>query len=214
MVRLLGAEQATTGTRRDYLHWLIERNLYLDPRGTFQTQRQVQVKLDEVYISLRAQREKAPGEVDRRLLDQEMAKLEEKIVRGKLPTEEIEDQQEHLMARLESRILDTKNAPGEIIELSDAVKRHDRLVILGDPGSGKSTLLRYLALKHAQALWNGQSEAETGLVLARFPILIRIADYAEKSTWREMSLSTFLADFCERHKCPKIGLTDLLTQEL
>ncbi len=31
-------------SRRNYLRWLIERNYYLDPRGTFQTQRQVQVK--------------------------------------------------------------------------------------------------------------------------------------------------------------------------
>ena len=81
----LGAEQATSGTRKDYLHWLIERNLYLDPRGTFQTQRQVQVKLDEVYISLRAQRDKALSEVDRRLLDQEMAKLERRVSRAIFP---------------------------------------------------------------------------------------------------------------------------------
>jgi predicted NACHT family NTPase len=174
----------------------------------------VQVKLDEVYISLRAQREKAPGEVDRRLLDQEMAKLEEKIVRGKLPTEEIEDQQEHLMARLESHILDTKNAPGEIIELSDAAKRHDRLVMLGDPGSGKSTLLRYLALIYAQALFDGRSEAGSDLGIARFPILMRIADYAEHGMPKGKSLSQYMADYYEMHECPKPGLSDLLVTEL
>jgi len=38
------------GARTVYLDWLIDRNLYLDPRGTYQTQRQVQLKLDEVYI--------------------------------------------------------------------------------------------------------------------------------------------------------------------
>jgi energy-coupling factor transporter ATP-binding protein EcfA2 len=210
----LGAEQATHGTRRDYLHWLIERNLYLDPRGTFQTQRQVQVKLDEVYISLRAQREIAPSEVDRRLLEQEMAKLEEKIMRGNLPAEEIEDQQEHVMARLESRFLDTKNAPGEIVELAEAVKRHERLVILGDPGSGKSTLLRYLALIHAQALYAGRSEAGSEPGTARFPILIRIADYAEHGMPHGKSLSQYLADYYEMHECPKLGLSDLLAKEL
>ncbi len=31
--RKLDAEQATPGTRRDYLRWLIERNLYLDDRA-------------------------------------------------------------------------------------------------------------------------------------------------------------------------------------
>jgi energy-coupling factor transporter ATP-binding protein EcfA2 len=210
----LGAEQATPGTRRDYLHWLIERNLYLDPRGTFQTQRQVQVKLDEVYISLRAQRDKAPSEVDRRLLDQEMAKLELKIVRGNLPTEEIEDQKEHVMARIESRFLDAKNVPGEIVELADAVKHHERLIILGDPGSGKSTLLRYLALIHAQALHDGRSEAGSDLGSARFPILIRIADYAEHGMPKGESLSQYLADYYEMHECPKLGLADLLATEL
>src|SRR5439155_18327150 len=33
----LESDKATPGTRRDYLHWLIERNLYLDPRGIYQT---------------------------------------------------------------------------------------------------------------------------------------------------------------------------------
>ena len=51
----LRAGKATRGTRLDYLHWQVERNSYLDPRGIFQTHRQVQVKLDDVYISLRAQ---------------------------------------------------------------------------------------------------------------------------------------------------------------
>jgi len=210
----LGAEQATPGTRRDYLHWLIERNLYLDPRGTFQTQRQVQVKLDEVYISLRAQRDIAPSEVDRRLLEQEMAKLEEKIMRGNLPTEEIEDQQEHVMARVVSSSINTKNAPGEIVELADAVKRYERLVILGDPGSGKSTLLRYQALIHAQALYAGRSEAGSELGTAHFPILIRIADYAEHGMPDGKSLSQYLTDYYEMHECPKFGLSDLLAKEL
>ena len=51
------ADKATPGTRRDYLRWLINRNLYIDPRGTFQPQSQVPVKLDEVYISLKAQQD-------------------------------------------------------------------------------------------------------------------------------------------------------------
>jgi predicted NACHT family NTPase len=210
----LGAEQATTGTRRDYLRWLIERNLYLDPRGTFQTQRQVQVRLDEVYISLRAQREKVPGEVDRRVLEQEMAQLEAKVVHTHLSAEEIEDQREHLAARLESLFLDFKNAPGEVIELAEAVNQRERLVILGDPGSGKSTLLRYLALKHAQALYTGRSEAGSGLGSARFPLLIRIADYAEHGMPKGKSLSNYLADYFDMHECPRFGLADLLATEL
>lgn len=208
------AEQATPGTRRDYLLWLIERNLYLDPRGTFQTQRQMQVKLDEVYITLRAQHETTPSTVDRSLLEKEMAQLDAKITRSRFSVEDIKDQREHLMARLESRSLETKFIPGEILELSEAVKRHDRVVILGDPGSGKSTLLRYLALKHAQALWDGRNNAGSDLGPARFPILIRIADYAEHGIPQGKSLSDFLTDYHRMHECPRSGLTDLLVSEL
>ena len=212
--RKLDAEQTTPGTRWDYLHWLIERNLYLDPRGTFQTQRQVLVKLDEVYISLRAQRDKTPGEVDRRLLEKELAQLETEMVRTNLSAEEVEDQREHLLARIENRLADSKTVPGEVLELAEAVNRHERLVILGDPGSGKSTLLRYLALKHAQALYAGRSEAGSDLGTVRFPILIRIADYAEHGLPRGQSLSSYLADYYAMHECPKFGLADLLATEL
>ena len=81
----LGATQSTSETRRRYLRWLIEQNLYLDPRGTFQTQRQVQVKLDEVYVSLQAQREDEPGSVDRKLLEQEFTELERRLAAMPIP---------------------------------------------------------------------------------------------------------------------------------
>lgn len=208
------AEQATPGTRRDYLLWLIERNLYLDPRGTFQTQRHVQVKLDEVYISLRAQYETTPSTVDRSLLEQELAQLDAKITSSSFSIEDIEDKREYLMARLDSRLLETKNIPSKILELAEVVKRHDHVVILGDPGSGKSTLLHYLALKHAQALWYGRTNAGSDLGTARFPILIRIADYAEHGIPQGKSLTDFLTDYHRMHECPRSGLADLLESEL
>src|SRR5437588_5919235 len=74
--------------------------------------------------------------------------------------------------------------------------------------------LRYLALKHAEALWNGQSEAGANLGPARFPILIRIAEYAEDATWKKKSLSEFLANSYMLHDCPSSGLADLLQGEL
>ena len=97
------------------------------------------MKLDEVYISLRAQRDKTPGEVDRRLLEKELAQLETEMVHGNSSAEELEDQREYLVARIENRLVDSKAVPGEVLELAEAVNRHERLVILGDPGSGKST---------------------------------------------------------------------------
>jgi hypothetical protein len=212
--RKLDAEQATPGTRWDYLHWLIERNLYLDPRGTFQTQHQVLVKLDEVYISLRAQHHTTPGEVDRRLQEKELAKLETEMVRATLSADEVEDQRDRLLARIEKRLTDARTVPGEVMELAEAVNRHERLVIGGDPGSGKSTLLRYLALKHAQALYAGRNEAGSDLGPVRFPILVRIADYAEYGLPRGQSLGSYLTDYYAMHECPTFGLADLLATEL
>src|SRR5260221_10129696 len=88
---------------------------------------------------------------------------------------------------------------------------HDHLTILGEPGSGKTTLLHYLALKHAQALCD---HVDTEFGSARFPILLRIADYVEYGMHQGKSLSDFLADDCTRHECPRSALADVLSTEL
>ena len=210
--RQFGAEKATFGTRQDYLRWLIGRNLYLDSRGVFQTQRQVQVKLADVYISLQAQYGDALSTADRQVFEQERAELEEKAVIASLAAEEREDRYDELQMRFDRRL--QREKPAEILELADAVTRYERVVILGDPGSGKSTLLRYLALKHAEALRDGHTSAGTGLGVPRFPILLRIAEYAEADAQKRQSLSEFLAHCYEVHECPKQGLADLLQSEL
>ncbi len=211
--RRLDSDKATPGTLRDYLHWMIERNLYLDPRGTLQTQRQVQVRLDEIYVSLRAQREEILGTVDRRLGEKEMAELEAKLAAAGLPPDELEDQRERLLAGFADR-LTSGNMKDRVLELAEVVTCHEKVVTLGDPGSGKTTLLRYLALKHAQALQDGLAEADGDLGTARFPIAVRIADYAEYGLPSGKALSDFVVDDCLMHECPPEGLADLLTTKL
>ncbi|HEU4324777.1 MAG TPA: HEAT repeat domain-containing protein, partial [Roseiflexaceae bacterium] len=209
-----GAGRATPGTRRDYLRWLIGRNLYLDPRGSFQTQRQVQLRLDEVYISLCARPDERDDPADKAMLERELAALEAQL--AGLPDDEAEDQREDLRDLLLRRArtqLPAGQPPAEQRqELTAVVTAHPRLVILGDPGSGKSTLLRFLALKHAEALRDGRTEAEGGLGRARFPILVRIADYAEHGLARP--LSDWLGEDCVLNECPRSGLADLLAEEL
>ncbi len=202
----LGANQATPDTRRDYLHWLIERNTYLDARGTLQTQRQVQVRLDEVYVALRARHETTPGHVDRRLA----AELQALEAQTGLSAE---DRHEALLAR-HAHTEPAARHTESVLELAEAVTRHHHLVILGDPGSGKTTLLSYLALKHATALRDGHSEAGADLGAPRFPIFLRIAEYAESGAWRTQSLSDTLASHYSRLECPVTGLADLIEREL
>lgn len=199
---------------RRYLHWLIERNLYLDPRGTYQTQRQVQVKLEEVYVSLTAQRDEISTVADRYLFEQESAALETRLETSITSEEDAENEREMLLARFSTGISSKDVQASKVLELAETVLRYDHLTILGDPGSGKSTLLRYLALKHAQALWNGQREAENGLGPTHFPIFLRIADYAEHGMPQGKSLSEFLTDYCGRYECPRTGLADLFFQKL
>lgn len=209
----LDSDKATPGTLRDYLHWMIERNLYLDPRGTFQAQRQIQVKLDEIYVSLRAQREEIPGTVDRRLGENEIAEIQVKAAAAGLPPEEIEDQLERVLPSFADRPT-SGNMKDRVLELAEVVTHYEKVVILGDPGSGKTTLLRYLALKHAQALQDGLAEAGGDLGMARFPITVRIADYAEYGLRSGQALSDFVVDDCLMHECPKEGLADLLATKL
>jgi predicted NACHT family NTPase len=177
-----------------------------------QTQRQVQLRLADIYISLQAQYSETTNVVDRQLFEQELAALETEATAAGLVAEEREDRRDLLHLRLEHRLKPEK--PAEVLELDQVVARLGHAVILGDPGSGKSTLLRYLALKHAEASRDGRAEAGSDLGRARFPLLVRIAEYAEEGAWRAQSLSEFLSRCFARHDCPKRGLADLLQSEL
>jgi len=122
-----------------YLNWIIERNQYLDARGVSQTQRQVQLKLDEVYIGLQAQADERPYQADRRLQKEEIAELERSIEMQGLSPEEAEDRRDTFLYRLTIR--QEQPISQTPIPLSQATTQHRHLVILGDPGSGKTTLL-------------------------------------------------------------------------
>ncbi|MEM7535993.1 MAG: HEAT repeat domain-containing protein, partial [Chloroflexota bacterium] len=180
LIHLIEAPSPTEATRTHYLNWVIDQHRYLDPRGTMQTVRQVQVLLQEVYVSLMAEPEQTLDVRDRRLFEHE---LEAMLAEDGLREEEIEDRRENLWARYEMqehmrhRVEEVRKST-QPMELSELVREQAQLVILGDPGAGKTTLLRYLALNHALAIQQGNTEIDK-LGPTRLPLYMRIANYAE-----------------------------------
>ncbi|MBE0683073.1 MAG: HEAT repeat domain-containing protein [Anaerolineales bacterium] len=169
-----------------YLEKVIEQHRYLDPQGTIYTARQTQVSLGEIYISLQAEQEAVLSTVDRRLFEEESRTI---IEMGNLVPEE----QQELVDNVFSKVAKYSNKRIETVELLDLVRNNSRLVILGDPGAGKTTLLRYLTLRHALAMIEGEKNtSELGKI--RLPLYMRISDYAEHS--QDYSLSDFLIRDC------------------
>jgi hypothetical protein len=104
--------------------------------------------------------------------------------------------------------------PEDPLQVAEAVERFDHLVLLGDPGSGKTTLQHYLAHQYAQALLPRSTESQAQPGTSLFPILLRIADYAEQGLSQNLNLKEFLAQACIMNHCPADGLDDLLTTAL
>jgi len=199
--------QALTNAVRETVQ--VHRLQNLDPSGTFQTYRQVRLKLDEIYISLQMQQDHYTNDTDRKLLKNELAELEERLAKSGLSAEEQEDQRDALLMRSQPQ---HDASPPLSISLEQAAAQHDHLLILGDPGSGKTTLLRYLALQYAQTYQTDASSNDCQPSI--FPILIRIADYADGGVWREKSFIDFLPQYFKRNGCGAQQVADLLNAEL
>ena len=67
IVHALQADTATAKTERQYLEWLIDQHLYIDLRGTLQTEREVRLKLNDIFITLQAISDRS-NDVDKRML--------------------------------------------------------------------------------------------------------------------------------------------------
>jgi formylglycine-generating enzyme required for sulfatase activity len=137
-----------------YLRHVISRNRYLQLQGIRSGGRLVHIELEQIYVTLRATRQ--------RTVEAEEAWLEAEA--GLAPGE----------ARLRPEIprVQTETVT---VSVDEALAAHPRLAVLGDPGSGKTTLLRYLALLYARDLAEGTALVQERLNLdegGRLPILL------------------------------------------
>ncbi len=160
--------------RTRYLEFMRDECKTLNPRGVNQTLKTVTVPLDEVYVSLVAEREERNDFKPAPLDDLERIELEFGDVQPKGWAE---------LTRLNRKKVSVN------IALPEAVRASSRIILLGAPGSGKTTLTRFLASLFANASLENQSTvsdkegAEYGET--RIPIRIRIADYS--SAFRQKS---------------------------
>jgi HEAT repeat protein len=152
-----------------------------------QTERGINLPLDEVYVSLTAERRV----------------VRESSFRGLLGDEDSEGTD---FGRLERKQESPRSVP---VELEVAVSQHARLVFLGDPGAGKTTLMRFLALRFALAVQAGESVAVDregrSYGETKLPILVRVAEFADAFT-KDRSLS--VRDFLPRCHCGDLGLSE------
>ncbi len=201
-----------------YLESLIAQNSYLKISGVMQVQRQVDIFLDRVYISLMAERQQQVREsLDRRSQELEFVISRRSGRKGDRTAMELET--------LEPSIPDfipTATSSKTVIQkvdLAQAVQDSQYSVILGDPGAGKTTLLHYLTLHFAKAVRDeketviaGEPEQELGKT--RLPVLFRIADYAERLVKQpDLSLLEFLREFYQQWEAER-GITELLCEKM
>ncbi|MBW4522217.1 MAG: tetratricopeptide repeat protein [Scytolyngbya sp. HA4215-MV1] len=180
-----------------YLEWLIAENSRLKIGGVRQVQRQVDIFLDQIYVSLQGSwvEELTQSELGGRAMNAYRSSSgqglrspsRETSTQGLEQLDGGEPEPEDFMLDV-SRNDGFDGSPTRRIvnlDLAEAVQKHSHCVILGDPGAGKTTLLRYLARHHALAKRDNHPTVQGGawgesLGEAKLPILFRIADYAEK----------------------------------
>ena len=162
-----------------YLEWTIAENSHLKMSGIMQVNRQVDISLDRIYVSLQ-------GEwVEER--------SQWSVVSGQWSVDNQQPTTNNQQPTSQQRVT-------RIVDLAEAVRKHKYSAILGDPGAGKTTLLRYLARHFAIAHRDKQPKVLGGqqedLGETRLPILFRIADYAERLAKQpDLTLVDYLKQF-------------------
>ncbi|MBD2495589.1 tetratricopeptide repeat protein [Nostoc sp. FACHB-280] len=198
-----------------YLDWLIAENSYLKMSGVMQVNRQVDIFLDQIYVSLQAQwrqqvtdtSERSQRELEALTVRQAPSSNRLKEMGSNLDDWDEPYYYEPLPEVPISTLVSSTKTVTQKVDLSEAVRQNCYSVILGSPGAGKTTLLRYLALHFAIAK---RDELETVIVeddtveetknkdlgKTLLPIFFRIADYAEKLKQQpELTLLEYLCQF-------------------
>ncbi len=212
-----------------YLEWLIAENSYLKVAGVMQVNRQVDILLDRIYVSLQAEwvEERSQSFLERVTRGEGRVKSSRGNKFGEPDFPDIEFDEPMLMMSAEPT---SSQRVTKIVDLAEALRKHTYSAILGEPGAGKTTLLRYLA-RHFAIAYRGiqANESSVGRVIGgmgedlgemRLPVLFRIADFAERLAQEpDLSLVEYLKQFyrqweSDRDRANGDAVADLLLNKM
>ena len=183
-----GQQVDLTAIRETYLSYVCDRWANLELRGVMQTGKTDPIPLDEVYVSLSAERERKG-----KLMPLELTSDDEWSSDTKSPEADFEwTDKNNLIIRSKSALFD--EITREKVELPQAFRENPHIVVLGDPGAGKTTLARFLLRQFALACRDNRAHVLVTPVMSaktesqeysddygepHIPMLLRVADYAE-----------------------------------
>ena len=154
--------------RQRYCDYVVRTYQWLDFRGLLQLRNVVRLPLEDVFVPLEA------------ITTLDYLLLPESLASASLSEAELEV---YKRQRGERRVT-----------IAEAVRQHQRLVVLGDPGSGKSTLLRFLALTFGQGAQHAQERF--GINEDHLPILVPLSAFTEaRKVQPDLSLAAFLPQY-------------------
>ncbi|MEP6879705.1 MAG: toll/interleukin-1 receptor domain-containing protein, partial [Nitrosospira sp.] len=167
--------------RCDYLNAIVNSYSYIRTRNLNDRNDKNalhRLPLDQIYITLEADPTSIQERRQTRALFEEMADAtidpsDTTVTFQDKLAEIIRDREAHTPDRPEA----VKLTSGS--ELEVVFRRERVLVILGDPGSGKSVLCRWIALQMALSMLGENSSYKVDMGPPRFPILLRVAKFAE-----------------------------------
>ena len=208
-----------------YLQWLIAENSYLKVAGVMQVNRQVDILLDRIYVSLQAEwvEEQSQSFRERVTRGQGRVKPSRPHKLGEPDFPDFEFTDEPMLAV--SAEPSSRQRVTKIVDLAEALRKHTYSAILGEPGAGKTTLLRYLARHFAIAYGGLQATDEPTAQPSgeESPSPLRVGEGSPKSRVRggmgedlgEIRLPVLfrIADFAERlAQKPDLSLVEYLKQ--
>lgn len=177
-------QQTAPDSRHRYLEQFIVYYQHLDFIGIPDLKDRNEVRLQDVFVQLAAEPE--PQKQHKR-------RFVEDAVR-----EELDEEMLPLEIRLEPQL-----GTQPKISVNEALKRQQKLMILGDPGAGKTTLLKYVALAFAR------DEAVDGLSLQekRLPIFVKLSNFAAE--WAARPADYDLIDYLYTAAKERLGVRHL-----